>query len=116
MIRRPPRSTLFPYTTLFRSGARDGPGSKVAPRSFTIVLRVEAAARSGRGLRAQGEPPEHALFSKGETMTTASNSNVALGDGHGSSRPYVPARPTIPIDGGLLADRHAKFRLGARKI
>src|SRR6266567_7794163 len=30
MIRRPPRSTLFPYTTLFRSarlpGARTGPG------------------------------------------------------------------------------------------
>src|SRR5256885_8010065 len=25
MIRRPPRSTLFPYTTLFRSAAR-GPG------------------------------------------------------------------------------------------
>src|SRR2546427_8084727 len=23
MIRRPPRSTLFPYTTLFRSGSRD---------------------------------------------------------------------------------------------
>src|SRR5260370_25839848 len=23
MIRRPPRSTLFPYTTLFRSGCRD---------------------------------------------------------------------------------------------
>src|SRR3712207_4462300 len=26
MIRRPPRSTLFPYTTLFRSRARAGPG------------------------------------------------------------------------------------------
>src|SRR3989441_11762063 len=25
MIRRPPRSTLFPYTTLFRSPAREGP-------------------------------------------------------------------------------------------
>src|SRR5258707_11027062 len=25
MIRRPPRSTLFPYTTLFRSGIRAGP-------------------------------------------------------------------------------------------
>src|SRR3712207_7519942 len=25
MIRRPPRSTLFPYTTLFRSGRRRGP-------------------------------------------------------------------------------------------
>src|SRR4051794_41460595 len=24
MIRRPPRSTLFPYTTLFRSGRRSG--------------------------------------------------------------------------------------------
>src|SRR2546421_11530929 len=24
MIRRPPRSTLFPYTTLFRSGTRTG--------------------------------------------------------------------------------------------
>src|SRR5436309_9293459 len=24
MIRRPPRSTLFPYTTLFRSGENDG--------------------------------------------------------------------------------------------
>src|SRR2546422_6523891 len=26
MIRRPPRSTLFPYTTLFRSGAEPAPG------------------------------------------------------------------------------------------
>src|SRR3712207_7539403 len=26
MIRRPPRSTLFPYTTLFRSDAEVGPG------------------------------------------------------------------------------------------
>src|SRR3712207_7629314 len=25
MIRRPPRSTLFPYTTLFRSGGHAGP-------------------------------------------------------------------------------------------
>ncbi len=49
-------------------------------------------------------------------MTTASNSNVATGGGHGTSRPYVPARPTIPIDGALLADRYAKFELGARKI
>src|SRR2546422_6948998 len=37
MIRRPPRSTLFPYTTLFRSGllfaACDAPGaSTFAPR------------------------------------------------------------------------------------
>src|SRR3989441_4236172 len=29
MIRRPPRSTLFPYTTLFRSRARPGQGIKM---------------------------------------------------------------------------------------
>src|SRR5690349_22829242 len=28
MIRRPPRSTLFPYTTLFRSGRRSRRGSR----------------------------------------------------------------------------------------
>src|SRR5260370_28457048 len=28
MIRRPPRSTLFPYTTLFRSLIRSAPGSE----------------------------------------------------------------------------------------
>src|SRR5574337_1585305 len=37
MIRRPPRSTLFPYTTLFRSGgdprgAARGPGAGTPPR------------------------------------------------------------------------------------
>src|SRR5687767_15723025 len=38
MIRRPPRSTLFPYTTLFRSDpghvhARDGPPRPPQPRT-----------------------------------------------------------------------------------
>src|SRR2546427_5048646 len=31
MIRRPPRSTLFPYTTLFRSGLRDHPYPGLGP-------------------------------------------------------------------------------------
>src|SRR2546429_6758276 len=30
MIRRPPRSTLFPYTTLFRSGFGSHPGGRKA--------------------------------------------------------------------------------------
>src|SRR2546430_13416631 len=33
MIRRPPRSTLFPYTTLFRSAH---PGDQVAPPRHTL--------------------------------------------------------------------------------
>src|SRR3712207_7721156 len=36
MIRRPPRSTLFPYTTLFRSG-----------EGFIDFVAVEPAARGG---------------------------------------------------------------------
>src|SRR2546427_2868675 len=33
MIRRPPRSTLFPYTTLFRSAAQAGPAPPGAVRT-----------------------------------------------------------------------------------
>src|SRR2546422_3690734 len=36
MIRRPPRSTLFPYTTLFRSLDGAGPLRTVSP---TVVVR-----------------------------------------------------------------------------
>src|SRR2546430_10437558 len=36
MIRRPPRSTLFPYTTLFRSHVRDP--SRVAQRGRVALL------------------------------------------------------------------------------
>src|SRR5256885_7493171 len=35
MIRRPPRSTLFPYTTLFRSFSYSHDGSETASDSFT---------------------------------------------------------------------------------
>src|SRR6266404_6258702 len=42
MIRRPPRSTLFPYTTLFRSPA--GPGAPSAP--FAPVSPAGPAGRS----------------------------------------------------------------------
>src|SRR2546427_7956321 len=52
MIRRPPRSTLFPYTTLFRSlledppvaadGERDGsPGTAGAGEAFVVKERSE---------------------------------------------------------------------------
>src|SRR3712207_4024245 len=36
MIRRPPRSTLFPYTTLFRSGNRDTSTIRNAERTIGI--------------------------------------------------------------------------------
>src|SRR3712207_7461980 len=42
MIRRPPRSTLFPYTTLFRSPFVDAP----EPIAAQVVAAVEGAART----------------------------------------------------------------------
>src|SRR3712207_701776 len=44
MIRRPPRSTLFPYTTLFRSKGNDAvtqqkPSDPVTPEALTIDIR-----------------------------------------------------------------------------
>src|SRR3712207_8550571 len=38
MIRRPPRSTLFPYTTLFRSAPTPLYVSEVRPRSGQVVV------------------------------------------------------------------------------
>src|SRR3712207_7322453 len=35
MIRRPPRSTLFPYTTLFRSSRRENPPSDPSTLALT---------------------------------------------------------------------------------
>src|SRR3989449_9829252 len=42
MIRRPPRSTLFPYTTLFRSGG--GIAGLVTPH-LEATIRVDLAVR-----------------------------------------------------------------------
>src|SRR5256884_5938953 len=40
MIRRPPRSTLFPYTTLFRSPAPSGTTTEVPAESCTANVSV----------------------------------------------------------------------------
>src|SRR3712207_9295918 len=44
MIRRPPRSTLFPYTTLFRSQHRLGPGVAVL-EALLLEFLVEVLDR-----------------------------------------------------------------------
>src|SRR3712207_7087864 len=58
MIRRPPRSTLFPYTTLFRSAndvvnpdARDNPQSPIAGMPILEVDRARSVVvlKRGRG-------------------------------------------------------------------
>src|SRR2546428_9956429 len=65
MIRRPPRSTLFPYTTLFRSMSSQPPsGSANASADRFVRLASAAAARAAdlplsRLRRRQGRSEEH---------------------------------------------------------
>src|SRR2546426_6420846 len=40
MIRRPPRSTLFPYTTLFRSRGREPHPASRIPHPADVLLRL----------------------------------------------------------------------------
>src|SRR3712207_8063062 len=68
MIRRPPRSTLFPYTTLFRSlphllpdGARPAPGADWEAQRVALHARtVPARGQAARGLgEAEERSEEH---------------------------------------------------------
>src|SRR3712207_4835542 len=63
MIRRPPRSTLFPYTTLFRSQLEyDRRAIRRRMDTINRKLEDETAARAVRGARLKKEgPPTVAL-------------------------------------------------------
>src|SRR3712207_6961921 len=57
MIRRPPRSTLFPYTTLFRSqGIERALGAEAV--GLEVALRGHAAAGAEVAVVARDELPE----------------------------------------------------------
>src|SRR3712207_7367848 len=52
MIRRPPRSTLFPYTTLFRSGADPAPRRADLARARGVLAKSVEVAVEGKDERA----------------------------------------------------------------
>src|SRR2546430_9614346 len=103
MIRRPPRSTLFPYTTLFRSISRSR--TSTANRVLEAYLR-DARARVDAALEQWGaragtwwrdplpEAIRYSLLSAGKrpraTLVFASAEDVAAGRGEGGKRPPVP--------------------------
>src|SRR3712207_9521246 len=57
MIRRPPRSTLFPYTTLFRSD-RENEGDLTLAAQFATPEAINFMAKEGRGLICLALTPE----------------------------------------------------------
>src|SRR2546430_7106750 len=73
MIRRPPRSTLFPYTTLFRSQ------NPIGRQVLTSLLTAHPSERlrAHSTFRLSGQPPAHqasaALLSVAGLETTAAS-------------------------------------------
>src|SRR5688572_31033074 len=72
MIRRPPRSTLFPYTTLFRS---DGDGEIFAVRALGERIGL-AADIAGGGDFLGGEIDDRQMRSEEHTSELQSQSNL----------------------------------------
>src|SRR2546427_6034755 len=100
MIRRPPRSTLFPYTTLFRSLEHPGvedPGDLVAVelRHVGAEARVEARA-GGRDQRHDvARVPREGRQLVGEPSTEGDPTlDVGAGDLEAEGAPRKVARGT----------------------
>src|SRR3712207_6908740 len=82
MIRRPPRSTLFPYTTLFRSRVFDSEEACLAAildgsirPGDVLVIRYEGP-RGGPGMR-EMLAPTSAIIGAGDRKSTRLNSSHA---------------------------------------
>src|SRR3712207_8323171 len=83
MIRRPPRSTLFPYTTLFRSALAAGPGSQLHQHPE----RVDRRHADGTALPAlrDGQQQEPERTRRGEQRSEEHTSEL-------QSRQYLVCR------------------------
>src|SRR3712207_7337235 len=83
MIRRPPRSTLFPYTTLFRSEGPFGGGDLADAtiedfRGWTVAVAEQAFVFLSEGARAlQGRGGTLVQVTGGDRKSTRLNSSHA---------------------------------------
>src|SRR3712207_8500157 len=75
MIRRPPRSTLFPYTTLFRSRGGGGRGRRaLAAREPAAGLAQGRARRRPRG---RGRAARRRRGDRKSTRLNSSHANIS---------------------------------------
>src|SRR3712207_7080840 len=73
MIRRPPRSTLFPYTTLFRSVVEEDVALRVASGRRHVLVEQEAAAR----VRAALDDQQRRARDRKSTRLNSSHANIS---------------------------------------
>src|SRR3712207_8227423 len=82
MIRRPPRSTLFPYTTLFRSLYAVSPQglhrSADEGVNWTQVLPRQASSQGSTGIHALAvSPADNQLLDRKSTRLNSSHANIS---------------------------------------
>src|SRR3712207_8697676 len=84
MIRRPPRSTLFPYTTLFRSGTQslhtnsmDETLALPTEKAVQIALRTQQVLAYETGVAGTIDPLAGSYFLEADRKSTRLNSSHA---------------------------------------
>src|SRR3712207_7812040 len=85
MIRRPPRSTLFPYTTLFRSRCRTRTDGRVRsldlgplePDRAVLLHRHPAQAYPGRAGGGPASPRRWSWKDRKSTRLNSSHANIS---------------------------------------
>src|SRR3712207_8106076 len=102
MIRRPPRSTLFPYTTLFRSGSEFANEETASQRNPEVVMD-----RARRLRRTRAPAPFQAIKGSPGAFQVTERPTITRSEEHTSelqSRQYLVCR--------LLLEKKKKCRCG----
>src|SRR5690349_24963913 len=84
MIRRPPRSTLFPYTTLFRSAGCYTPATGDAVVDHTKIVDADVRSeerRVGKECRSRGSPYHEKKKNSRHGPVTLETVVLSLGSG-----------------------------------
>src|SRR2546430_11908364 len=90
MIRRPPRSTLFPYTTLFRSPPRSGAtGGWSSPSLAPSSARPQSADRKSTRLNSSHSQISYAVFCLKKKKNKLSDHHYFRSDGTHSPAQYL---------------------------
>src|SRR3989442_1423464 len=92
MIRRPPKSTLFPYTTLFRSPAETASSSSAGVRVISppatripvcsLSMRMPARSPAGSGSSSHSTPSSASSLASRRTAATSDRKSTRLNSSH----------------------------------